>query len=87
MSDIASQSQQGPRPKSPLEVALESFDYHQPNQSQIDRITLIRRGHKELVRLIFQCVESTADRTAALRKLHECMMTCNKAIVLEVPLP
>jgi hypothetical protein len=62
---------------------LDSFTYHKPSDEQVERIAATRDGHKALVRVIFANVRNGADRTAALRKLHECMMTCNKAIVCE----
>lgn len=62
---------------------LESFDYHKPNDDQTNRIQNIRDAHKLLAFTIFKNVKNSADRTVALRKLHECMMNCNKSIVLE----
>lgn len=62
---------------------LESFQYHRPSDEQVERIAEIRRGHIELAKLIMGVTPEGADQTAALRKLHECMMTANKAIVTE----
>lgn len=64
--------------------AMEQFDYHQPSSGQVTRITTIRRAHKALLLVIWENVPEGADRTCAVRKLHETMMTCNKAIVLEL---
>jgi hypothetical protein len=75
----ASELEQGRR-----QSILDSFSYHQPSAHQVLRITNIREAHKALVRVIFDNTQPSADQTAALRKLHECMMTCNKAIVCEV---
>lgn len=66
-----------------LAEALSQFDYHKPTDAGVERITVIRNAHKNLVKVIWDQVPNGADRSAAIRKLHECMMTCNKAIVLE----
>ncbi len=63
---------------------VESFKYHQPTPGQIQRISNIRNAHIECLKLILQNIPAGADRIAAIRKLHESMMTCNKAIVCEV---
>lgn len=64
---------------------IDSFRYHQPSAEQIDRIAVVRQGHITLAKLIMRSTPRSADQTAALRKLHECMMTANKAIVCESP--
>ncbi len=66
-----------------VEEALSTFDYHKPDDGQIERIAEVRRAHKRLVVALWSVVPSGPDRTAAIRKIHESMMTCNKAIVLE----
>lgn len=63
---------------------LETFEYHQPTPEQIERIARIRKAHIACARIILQCSPVGPDQTAALRKLHESMMTSNKAIVCEV---
>jgi hypothetical protein len=65
------------------ESIVQSFRYHIPTDAQIERISSIRKGHIELAELIMRSTAVGADQTAALRKLHEAMMTANKAIVLE----
>ena len=62
---------------------VESFRYHQPSPGQVERIAAVRRGCVELACLIMRQTPDGADQTAALRKLHECMRTANKAIVCE----
>lgn len=64
---------------------LDSFKYHQPSAEQVDRIAHVRQGHIVLAGLIMRSTLTGPDQTAALRKLHECMMTVNKAIVTETP--
>lgn len=66
-----------------LPEALATFDYHQPSGGQVDRIQVIRQAAKAFVTEIWaQCPEGP-DRTVAIRKVHEAMMTANKSIVLE----
>ncbi len=74
-----------PTPKvgSPEEQILASFDHHAPDAGQIARIGCVRAACKQCASQIMGSAPPSADRTAALRKLHECMMTANKAIVLE----
>lgn len=62
---------------------IDSFRYHQPDASQIDRIARIRQAHIACAKTILQCTAVGPDQTAALRKLHESMMTANKAVVCE----
>lgn len=66
-----------------LNSALDSFDYHQPSQDQIDRIASNRKAYKSVVEVLFKNIPDCPDRTCAIRQLHESMMTANKAIVLE----
>lgn len=62
---------------------LDSFSYHKPSDGQVDRISNIRTVCKNAALGIIANVKPSADRTAALRKVHEAMMTANKAIVCE----
>ena len=64
---------------------LATFDHHQPTEEQIARILNVRRACKDAARAIQLFVPPSADRTVALRKMHEAMMTANKAIVCEEP--
>ncbi len=64
---------------------IESFRYHQPSEAQVDRIAEVRRAHVACAKVILCNTPLGADQTAALRKLHESMMTANKAIVCEPP--
>jgi hypothetical protein len=67
---------------------LDSFHYHRPSQAQQERIANIRRGYRALAVTVIRTMPGSADRTAALRQLHESMMTANKAIACEgVPEP
>lgn len=66
-----------------FQEVLSTFDHHQPSTSQVGRILAIRGAAKAFVTTIFENVPDGADRTCAIRKVHEAMMTANKAIVLE----
>lgn len=59
------------------------FTYHAPTGSQITRLGIVSQAAKNLAYVIFDYTPDSADRTAALRKLRECVMTANAAIVLE----
>lgn len=67
-----------------LDKILDTFDHHTPSADQIARILAVREACKQCAIYIYDNAPASADRTAALRKLHEAMMTANKAIVLEV---
>lgn len=58
------------------------FTYQTPNPDQLNHIQDVREGFKSLARTIIRHVPVGADRTAAIRKLREAMMTANAAIVL-----
>lgn len=66
-----------------LNEALATFDHHAPNADQINRIQVIRSAAKAFVTRIWDNCPDSADRTVAIRKVHEAMMTANKSIVLE----
>jgi len=62
------------------------FTYHTESGSQPARYVLIREGAKQLAGIINTCCQESADKSAAFRKLRECVMTANAAIALEQPL-
>lgn len=66
-----------------LEEALKTFDYHQPSEAQVARISAVRKSAKAFASVVWVNCPNNADRTAALRYVHEAMMTANKSIVLE----
>lgn len=59
------------------------FTYHAPHGDQVDRYQILRDEARELAFLICKIVPPGADRTAAIRKLRECVMTANAAIACE----
>lgn len=64
-----------------LEV-MHIFTYHAPTPDEVKRMEQIRLAARRLATVLVQNVPSCADRSAALRKLRECSMTANAAIVL-----
>lgn len=57
------------------------FTYHPPTADDVERMREIREGAKTLAELITELCPASADRTAAIRKLRECVMTANASIV------
>lgn len=59
------------------------FTYHAPSPEQLAAIANVRRAATEYAKEILRNCPRSADRTAALRKVRESMMTANAAIVLD----
>lgn len=59
------------------------FIYHAPKNDQAVRYQKIRDKAKELAHIIVELTPESADQTAAIRKLRECVMTANAAIACE----
>lgn len=59
------------------------FTYHAPTGDQPERYTRIRQEGLELAATILRNTPSSADQTAAIRKVREAVMTANAAIALE----
>ncbi len=62
---------------------LDSFDHHAPTPDVVAKIQNVRSACKNAAALIMLNVKPSADRTVALRHLHEAMMNANKSLVLE----
>jgi hypothetical protein len=60
---------------------LRSFEYHKPDDETIKLISVIRKAHIQLARVIIRTISDSEDCAVALRKVHESMMTCNKELV------
>jgi len=58
------------------------FSHHDPSEDQVDRYNEIREKAKELARVILALCPPCADRTAAIRKVREAVMTANASIAL-----
>lgn len=58
------------------------FTYHAPTPDSIERLKIVRDTAKAMVGVINIYVPDCADKSAAIRKLREAVMTANAAIVL-----
>lgn len=58
------------------------FTYHAPNGYSVNRLEDIRNAAKIFAKILNELVPDCADKSAAVRKLRECVMTANAAIVL-----
>ena len=56
------------------------FTYHPPKADQPVRYELIREKAKELATVIIENTPPSADQTASIRLLRECVFTANAAI-------
>lgn len=59
------------------------FTYHPVIGNQAERYVALREKAKEMATAIVDLVPQCADRTVALRKLRECIMTANAGIACE----
>lgn len=69
----------------PPEVVLldKQFTYHPPKDGQPARYSDIRARGFQLALAIMRHCPACADRSAAIRKVREAVMTANAAIALE----
>lgn len=56
------------------------FTYHSPTPEQLPKYEEIRRAGEALAAIIVKNTPSSADQTAAIRKVREACMTANAAI-------
>ena len=56
------------------------FTYHAPTSDQLVSYEKLRSSARDFSKAINELVPDSADKTAALRKLRECVMTANAAI-------
>jgi hypothetical protein len=59
------------------------FTYHAPHGDQVLRYQEIRDAALTFARVVNANTKPSADQTAAIRKLSECVMTANKSIACE----
>jgi hypothetical protein len=62
------------------ESLISAFTYHAPDPDQAIKYQNIRKQALELAVVIWDACPPSADRTAALRKLREAVMTANASI-------
>ena len=58
------------------------FTYQPPRHDQIPRYNDVRLAARMLATVIYRTCPNGPDRSAAIRKLRECVMTANAAIAL-----
>jgi hypothetical protein len=56
------------------------FTYHAPNPETLVAYGFVRSAARQFAGIINANVPESADKTAAIRKLRECVMTANAAI-------
>lgn len=56
------------------------FTYHAPTSDQLVSYDKLRSSARDFAKAINDLVPDSADKTAAIRKLRECVMTANAAI-------
>jgi predicted RNA polymerase sigma factor len=59
------------------------FTYHAPKGDQTERYQRIREAALAFARVVVANTTASADQTAAMRKLRECVMTANQGIACE----
>ncbi len=61
----------------------ELFTYHAPDDVQKVKYEVLRLAAKNFAKVLRESCPKSADRTAAIRLLRECVMTANASIALE----
>ncbi len=56
------------------------FEYHAPSETQIAQYALLRQVAKDFAMVILANCPPGADRSAAIRKVRDAVMTANAAI-------
>lgn len=64
------------------EKVLNVVSYHSPNPDEVAQIGRVREATANLILTIVKNCPASADRSAAIRKAREAMMTANASIVV-----
>lgn len=67
----------------PTENLDRIFTYHKPVKDQASRYERIRNAARVFTEVVIDCTPECADKTAAVRKIREAVMTANASIALE----
>lgn len=59
------------------------FEYHAPDEAQREAYQCIRSAAKDFARILLENTPSSADQSAAIRLLRECVMTANASVALK----
>lgn len=62
------------------DVLADIFSYHAPTPEQLPKYDMIRSAAREFAKILVSNTPASADQTAAIRLLRECVMTANAAI-------
>jgi hypothetical protein len=62
-------------------LAKHPFDYHRPSPAQVEQISTVRTGCKEL-HAVLMALPPGRERSLAITKLEEVSMWANKAIIM-----
>lgn len=68
--------------RSAQEKVLDLVSYHKPDDEAVAKIGRLRAAVQSLILELLECCPPGADRSAAIRKARECLMTGNAAIVV-----
>lgn len=71
-----------PAPKPTTELIEDLFTFHPVKEGQADKYVAIRTKAKELAYLINDTQPDSAEKTLALRALHQCTMHANSGIAI-----
>ena len=63
-------------------IISEVFKYHAPTEEQVEQMKEIRDKAYDLAHCILIHCPNSADKTTAIRKIREAVMTANASIVL-----
>lgn len=66
-----------------FELLANLFTYHAPNEKQQEQYREIRTAALQFASVLVENTPPSADQTAAIRLLRECVMTANAAIALD----
>ena len=58
------------------------FVHHPPKGTQVERYQILRDAAREFAEHVDACCPDSADKTAAIRKIRESLMTANAAIAI-----
>ena len=65
-----------------MDGLLKFFRYHAPKNDQPERYVRIREAGLNLAEVINKCCPESPDKSAAIRKVREAVMTANAAIAI-----
>lgn len=68
--------------KNVSDIVMEIVTYHAPSVGDIEKISIVRFTAAKMIQAIIDNCPPSADRSAAIRKVREGLMTANASIVL-----